>query len=349
MLDDNTVKRMEKIIEEHRFFRDVPGLAVGIVHKDHMVYGKGFGFEDSIKKIPMRADALFHMASISKIFTATAVMQLAEKGYLNIDLPILTYLPELCVPAHESYLMDTTTRQMLSHTSGLPDCQDYGWNHPRFDDDALRDYVLEQQNLKRLAVPGSHFFYSNIAYEILGYLIECVSGELFENYCKKHIFEPAGMKLSDFRKSFVDRNQLVQPHIKDSENRVRISPVFPYNRAHAPSSTLYSNIYELGHFSVLMMNTLKKGDTTVLHPATLNQMLSPQAVIKKDEEIGLGWFISRYMGNAFYGHEGHDIGFRTTFAMIPEASLAFIVLANIENASTRKIMRMLFDLLNDNE
>jgi CubicO group peptidase (beta-lactamase class C family) len=343
-LHTTTIQEMEKTIESQLFYKDIPGLSVGIFFQNEMIYGKGFGVTDLSKKTPMTTEAVFHMASISKIFTATAVMQLAEKGLVSIDLPILRYLPELRIPSHELYLKDITIRQMLSHTAGLPDCEDYEWDQPRVDEGALSDYVLSLKNLQLIATPGSSFIYSNIAYEMLGYLIEVITGGTFEDYCKKNIFKPAGMKLTDFRKNSVDETKLVQPHIKNSANHVLTSPVFPYNRAHAPSSTLYSNVQELGIFTGLMMNTLKGTAHSILQPVTLNQMLTPQASIKKDEQIGLGWFISEYHGIRFYGHEGHDIGFRTTFAMIPDESLSLIVLANLETASTRKIMRLLFDL-----
>jgi CubicO group peptidase (beta-lactamase class C family) len=343
-LHNAIMHKMDEMIESHMFYKDIPGLAAGILFQNEMIYGKGFGVTDLSKKTPMTTEAVFHMASISKIFTATAVMQLAEKGLVSIDLPLLRYIPELRVASHESYLKDITVRQMLSHTAGLPDCEDYEWDQPRFDERALRDYVLSLGNLQLTATPGSRFNYSNIAYEMLGYLIEVMTGETFEDYCKQNIFEPAGMVLTDFRKNSVDGTNLVQPHIKNSANHVQTSPVFPYNRAHAPSSTLYSNIHELGMFTGLMMNTLKGTAHSILQPATLSRMLTPQSPIKKDEQIGLGWFISEYHGKRFYGHEGHDIGFRTTFAMIPDESLALIVLANLETASTRKIMRLLFDL-----
>ncbi|MDW7678717.1 MAG: serine hydrolase, partial [Bacillota bacterium] len=120
--------------------------------------------------------------------------------------------------------------------------------------------------------------------------------------------------------------------------------VFPYHRAHGPSSTLYSTVKELSLFAAAMMDTLEKKREDIIAPATLKTMMSYQAVIKSGERIGLGWFISDYADQLFYGHEGNDIGFRTTFAMIPQKRTAIIVLANLQTASTRKIMRTIYDM-----
>jgi CubicO group peptidase (beta-lactamase class C family) len=158
---------------------------------------------------------------------------------------------------------------------------------------------------------------------------------------------PMGMHQSDFLKERVSPDRLVQPHTKDRDNQVKVSEVFPYHRAHGPSSTLYSTVEELGLFAAAMMDIFEGSREDIIAPATMNTMITHQAVIKSGERIGLGWFISDYADQLFYGHEGNDIGFKTTFAIIPKQRTAIIVLANLQTASTRKIMRTIYDMTVD--
>lgn len=347
MLSQQTQNAIEESIEKHLYYHDVPGLVTGVMINGEMVFAKGFGCADQDRQKPMTPETVFHMASISKLFTATAVMQLQEKGIVNIDRPILEYLKDFQPTAPE--FSKITIRHMLSHTSGLPDCDDYEWEKARSDDKALHDYVMAQQGIELLHAPEERFFYSNIAYEILGELIQIQTGMCFEDYCKTHIMDPLGMKNSDFRKNRIPEHTLALPHVKDDKKHVSISRIFPYNRAHSPSSTLYSTVVELGYFSRGMMEILKGKREDVLKDFTLKEMMSPQAGIKKGERIGLGWFISDYSDTLFLGHEGNDIGFRTTFALIPEKQRAIFVLANLQTASTRKVMRTIYDLLDQRD
>ena len=342
-IPDETIKKVETLIKEQMYCRDIPGLAVGIVSNHELIFQRGYGWADHGHKKKMTADAIFHMASISKLFTATAVMQLVEQGILELDKPFVNYLPDF--NPQQSLVKQITIRQLLSHTSGMPDCEDYEWELAREDDTALHEYVLGQSGMMLLSQPGERFNYSNIAYEILGDIVSIQSGVSFDNYCKQNLLNQMEMLSSDFIKGRVDQNRLVTPHVKDAENKICVSPVFPYNRAHGPSSTLYATVEELSRFACSIMQVWQGKNVPVLKHQTLMTMLTPQASIKEAEQIGLGWFISQYADETFYGHEGNDIGFRTTFAMIPSKGLAMIVLANLQTASTRKIMRGIYDIV----
>jgi len=340
-LNRHQLTDLKNRIKEQMFNLDIPGLAAGVWIDDKTVFEEAFGFSDVKNMRLLKTRDIFHMASISKLFTATAVMQLHEKGLLNTGHKVMDYLPGF-QPSEKTF-RKVTIKQMLSHTSGLPDCEDYDWDHARFDDQALGDYVKAQENLRFIHQPGETFLYSNIVYEILGHVVQVVSGMSFEAYCTQHIFNPAGMKHSDFLKANVPENLLVKPHVKDENKKVINSDVFPYNRSHGPSSTLYATMEDLFIFSKVVLETLAGHRKDVLKQDTLHGMLQAQTSIKKDEAVGLGWFLSDYQEKRFIGHEGNDIGFRTTFALIPASKISIVVLANLQKASTRKLMRMLYD------
>lgn len=328
-------------IDQQMYNLDIPGLVVGVQTEDKTVIRRAFGKADVSVDRPMQTEDVFHMASISKLVTATAIMQLHERELLNIEEKALSYLTGF-KPASRAF-DNITLKHMLSHTSGLPDCEDYEWDRPRWDEQALADYVMSQTDLRLVHQPGDLFLYSNIAYEMLGYVVECVSGVSFEDYCHQHIFLPADMDRSDFLKSRIPEEALVMPHVKDEHMKIRRSSLFPYNRCHAPSSTLYAPLEDVMTFSQVVQDTLKGQRSDILSKETLGYMLQLHATIKAKEGVGLGWFLSDYRDERFVGHEGNDIGFRTTFALIPSKKTSIVVLANIQKASTRKIMRMLYD------
>ena len=330
-------------IKEQMYFLDIPGLVTGIWQEGEVVFEEAFGMADVAGNRRMKTGDIFHMASISKLFTATAIMQLHETNQLNIHQKALDYLPGL-TPSSPTFEA-VTIKDLLCHSSGLPDCEDYEWEKARSDKNALGDYVMAQQHLSFVHQPGERFLYSNIAYEMLGYIVQKVSGMIFEDYCREHLFKPSGMGKSDFLKASVPEELLVKPHIKDEHNRVMNSHIFPYNRSHAPSSTLYAPMSDLFQFTQVILDTLAGKRDDILHQSTLKVMLQEHMGIKKAEAVGLGWFLSDYQGERFIGHEGNDIGFRTTYAIVPSKKISIVVLANLQKASTRKIMRLLYDAI----
>ena len=168
----------------------VAGLALAVVRNDQVI-ARGYGVKNIASGAPVDADTLFHLASISKTFVATAVMQLVEDGKVQLDAPVAAYVPEF-VLADDRY-RQCTVQQMLSHTAGIPDTDDYGWDRPEVDDEALARYVRSLNGEHLLSAPGERFAYSNIAYEVLGLLVARVSGQSFEEYVADNILRPLGM------------------------------------------------------------------------------------------------------------------------------------------------------------
>ena len=137
---NNDFNNLNSILESAVDSYGLSGLAAGVVQNGKMVYAKGFGYADIRSKEPITPNTIFHSASISKTLVATAVMQLQEQGKLDIDSPLIEYLPYFKL-ADEQY-RHITIRQMLTHTSGFPDVKDYEWTNPQYDDKALEKYVI---------------------------------------------------------------------------------------------------------------------------------------------------------------------------------------------------------------
>jgi CubicO group peptidase (beta-lactamase class C family) len=122
----------------------LPGMAIGVVKNGKLIYAKGFGFAKLGTDTPVTSRSLFHMASVTKTFVATAIMQLVEQGKIDLDAPVTRYLPYFKLD-DERY-RDIKIRQMLSHTSGIPDTTNYHWDKPEYDDGALERFVRSTAN-----------------------------------------------------------------------------------------------------------------------------------------------------------------------------------------------------------
>lgn len=342
---------------------DLPGLAVGIrigeidgkpdtdnrsYGTDGFVYHNAVGYQDFIDQKPLKPEHIFHMASVTKLFVGTSILMLWERGSLELDGRLTDYLPWFTMK-DERY-REITVRHLLSHTAGLPDVKDYLWDKPELDEGALERYVRssEVKDAYLLWAPSEgRFSYSNIGYEILGVVIAAVSGMPFEDFVRRNIFEPLEMKdttlLSYERGIYHDDGQdenLCTPHEKDEDKKIVRSPHFPYNRAHGPSSTLTSNIYDLEKWGQahLKQRMLKK--------ETYEHAWKEQALVPNNgEHICLSWFQRKQNGFVLYGHEGTDDGFRASFWICPELQLSIVVCANISGAPVKKINKQIFDLL----
>src|SRR5438477_12110806 len=214
----------------------LPGFAIGVVKNGKLIYAKGFGVAKLGATTPITSKSLFHMASVTKTFVATAVMQLVEKGKIDLDAPLVRYLPYFRL--NDERYRAITIRQVLSHTSGIPDTVNYHWDKPEYDAGALERFVRSIADQKLVFAPGEKFAYSNTAYDILGDVIAKVSGESFEDYVQHNILTPLGMKDSTLLVRETSPQLLTSPHVMENFNMV-VSKISPYNRANSPRSTLY--------------------------------------------------------------------------------------------------------------
>jgi len=174
-------------IKENR----LPGAAVGIVHEDKLVWSKGIGFADVGKKIPADPKTLYRIASITKTFTATAVMQLRDEGRLALDDPAVAYLPELA-SATSTFgpIEGLTIRRLLSHESGLQsEPPDTDWSGVRYESEAARN-LARAADISLTVPPNTQWKYSNLGYQLLGELVARVSGMTYAKYLRTRILAP---------------------------------------------------------------------------------------------------------------------------------------------------------------
>jgi CubicO group peptidase (beta-lactamase class C family) len=368
-------KKIETILNESMEKYDLPGLAIGVSIGDSFVCMGVKGYRNYVTKEPLSDGDIFHCASVSKTFTAMSTMKLVEEGRLNLEDRLVDLLPASIADGIEDRRIEQIRlKHMLSHTSGLGDVADYEWYRPALGDDALAVYAMsdEVQKQPMLWVPGTPynensgkggFRYSNVAFELLGLIVARTAGCTYEEYVKQNLMIPAGMDNSTMMtldrvanipskhptevEKFEEANRsgtasIALPHRRALDRSIVLEDYYPYNRAHAPSSTLTSNIEDL----------LKWGRANIkgiLKPRTCNAMKEEYATVHNNgEKMGLGWFMRRQkVGDAtyqLYGHEGTDDGFRASFWFCPEIEMVVAVQANITNSPTKRICKKLFEV-----
>ncbi|MBA4386316.1 MAG: hypothetical protein C0410_16400, partial [Anaerolinea sp.] len=206
-----------------------PGLSLVVVKDGHIVYNNAFGYADQPAALIATPDTVYHWWSTTKMFTATAIFQLAETGKLNLDTPIVDYLPFFQVEYSSTESRPITIRHLLNHSSGLPDNipAAVGWMHFEGEvgynqTDLLIKFLPNYSKL--LFEPGTQARYSNFGYMVLGAVIEKVSGETYEDYIRRHILTPLKMDQTDF----------IYRESMQTNKAVGMHPLFDFQSAFLP-------------------------------------------------------------------------------------------------------------------
>jgi CubicO group peptidase (beta-lactamase class C family) len=268
-------------------------------------------------------------------------MQLVEQGKIALDDPLTKYLPyfRLDDPRYQQI----TIRQLLNHTSGMSDVEDYEWNKPQDDEIALERYVRSLKGKKLLWVPGTRFAYSNIGFEILGDVIAKVSGLSFEDYVERQILKPIGMSSSTLLLKRADAKRLANGYTKGRSETAPLIPVtaYPYNRPHNPSSGLLSSVNDMARWALVNLNRGEIDGQRILKSSTYDLMWAPAAEVefcrggpcrKPGSSVGISWFLEEKDGNLIVSHGGGDDGFISSFILVPSRKFAFVLMTNSDSA-----------------
>jgi CubicO group peptidase (beta-lactamase class C family) len=305
----------------------IPGLAVGIVQGEHIVHLQGFGKADDAGRA-VTPQTPFFIGSITKSFTALAVMQLVEAGKVQLDAPIQQYLSWFRVadPAASALI---SVRQLLNQTSG------FSTNSGR---DALvgsEAETLEQavRNLRtaKLASPaGTSYNYSNANYMILGLLIQIVSNEPYEEYIQQHIFQPLGMG-----HSYTSPEAARQAGLATGYRYWFGLPVAfdaPYLAATLPAGLLISTVEDMSHYLSMYLSGGKYNGIVVLSAEGIAEMERP-APQSGSARYGMGWTLGTLGGVKVIWHSGDEPNFHAGMYLVPEGNWAVIVLENVNSSN----------------
>jgi len=338
-LDDASVTKIEALVKEIMAKGKVPGAAVGIVKDGELVYASGFGVSKLGSAEPVTPESVFAMGSVGKTPTAMAIMQLVEDGKIDLDAPVTKYLPYFTLADPDAGAI--TIRQLLSHTSGMPDVEidwlaEYRDKNKRIDEGVLDDFVRSLSKESLLFRPGKDWAYSSTGFDILGDVVAKVSGQNFEDYLQDHVLTPLGLEDSSYLLSDVNPAALVAPHMYDEKGNAKTLDFFPYSRPHAPSGAFYANVNDMARFAVANLNHGELNGTRVLPASTYDKMWAPQATSSWAENFGpqvtsygLGWWVGAFKGHRIIGNYGTEFGFQSHLGLFPDEGIAVIALVNL--------------------
>jgi CubicO group peptidase (beta-lactamase class C family) len=307
----------------------IPGLALGIVHDDEIVHLQAFGVADASGRA-VTPQTPFILASASKSFTALAIMQLVEDGKVDLDAPVVTYLPSFSV-GDESASTTITLRHLLNHTSGLSEDTAY---EPMLSNDmsdgALSERVRALSDAELIHGPGEAFEYTDANYDTLGLIVEKVSGQSYETSIRERIFTPLGMS-----HSFTDQTDARQSGLASGHRSWFGFPRSfdaPYSRAAMPSSYLISCAEDVTHFLIGQLNGGTYDAASVLSPAGIAAMHQP-AVREGDRDIfyGMGWESRTLAGVPVVRHKGTNANFYADMVLDKEGGWGVVILANFNS------------------
>lgn len=343
-LDVDIVTQIDAMVEETMARIDLPGFALAVVKDGEVVYAKGFGVTSLDGGAPVTSQTVFQWAETSMALTAMAVMQLVEAGKIDLDAPITDYVPYFKL-ADERYTA-ITVGQLMSHRSGIPDSGDAmaDWENfmPQYDGGALERWVrndLAEQGL--LFAPGEGWEYSDLAYALLGSVIEAASGQPYEAYMTEHFFAPLGMDKSTFLLEEVDKTLLASPHVPDATGATVVTKAQPYHRPFAAANNLFANVADMAKLAQFSLNRGELNGVRLLPESAFDTMwtattptpfadfpfgrIHPSMLML---EWGNGWFLGDIAGHQAPNAGGGEHGYLAQMFLVPDANLGVVAVGN---------------------
>lgn len=351
---------------------NIPGVALAVVDRNGLQFSAGYGWADIDNQVPMTAETVMNVASISKTFTAAAVLQLRDRGLLDLDDDVNVHLP-FAVRHPRFPDRSITIRQLLTHTSGIEDGEAYDETYACGDPavrlaDWIRGYFepggvyYDAAGNFLPTAPGEAYSYSNLGFGLLGYLVEVVSGEAFGEYTRKGIFEPLGMDETGWYLSDIAADRQATPYAWIEAGDTLDNVLFagrngeaieeagfvafcPYSFYNIPDGLVRTSVDQLARYLVAHMRGGEIDGGRILAESTVAEALSPQlepSMIEGAYAQGLAWrrLDDEELG-AFWSHSGGDPGARTRMLFNPETGIGVIVFAN-RAAGVNEIVRYLY-------
>jgi CubicO group peptidase (beta-lactamase class C family)/D-alanyl-D-alanine dipeptidase len=321
----------------------LPAFSIALVDDQHVVWAQGFGYADPDKKIPATAETVYRIGSVSKLFTDIGVMQLVERGELDLDAPIQTYLPDF--HPQNPFGKNVTLRQLMSHRAGLlrePPVGNY------FDPSEL-SLAAMVQSLNDTALvypPETHTKYSNAGVAVVGYVLEKQSGQPFATYLQHAVLDPMGLSSSAFQPEPQLISNLAKAYMWSYDGRAFQAPTFELGMA--PAGCMYSTVLDLGKFLSVLFDGGRGVNGQILRSETLEKMWTPQfAKPGQSSPYGLGFRLAELDGHREVEHAGAIYGFATQLSALPDDKLGVVTVTTMDaaNAVTARVAEVALRLM----
>jgi len=332
---------IEKAVSSFMSANSVPGIGAAVVLDGEPVWSAGFGMSDLEGYAPATSSTLFRLGSISKPITAVAVLQLYEKGKLDLDALVQNYCPAF--PKKE---WPITTRELLGHLGGIRHYNSDGKGD--IPEDSARHFSSMEESLQifagdpLVAKPGSKFNYSTYGYTLLGCVLEGAASEKYVDFVKKNVFQPAGMEQTQADDFFAVIPHRTRWYHKDKSGLVRNAGVLDSSYK-IPGGGLISSTDDMARFEAAIL-----ADKFIKRATRELMWTSQNTEDGKATGYGLGWGILDKFGVHIVAHTGGQQGTSTAFALVPERRAGVVVLANMDGVNSgglaEEILKIVLDL-----
>src|SRR5215469_5240699 len=332
---------------------NVPGAALALIKDRSIVLEKGYGFRDLAEDTPVTTATIFNIGSISKSFTALGVAQLVDQDQVDLDAPVIRYIPDLLLSDPQA-TQAVTLRQLLSHSSGLPADEQWPEQVP-----ASRDGIISQfASIPITAQPGTRFQYCSRCIVLAAYVLERITSQSWEAYTRTHIFAPLGMTIASFGPLGLEQApDRAQPYRDDDV--LGQMPV-PWSRLQyleplGPGGGIDASVDEMARYALLQLDDGTMFGHQVLSAQMMAELHRPEIDVGVDWKpaaraenlhYALGWFTADVRGVHLVYHNGENPGFRAGVVLAPPHKAGVVVLTNGESkpfieTTTRSLLKQL--------
>lgn len=331
----DVVELMDGFIRHEMADKNLPGVSIALVDDQKIVWQQTYNRNDSQTKAALSSNTVFRVGSVSKLFTDIAIMQLVERGELDLDAPVTRYLPDF--QPRNPFNKAVTLRQLMSHRAGLvrePPVGNY------FDDTAptLADTVKSLNQTALVYVPETRVKYSNAGIATVGYVLEKTEKVPFAKYLKQALLDPLGMRNSSFEPTPETDKHLAMAEMWTVFGKTFDAPRFQLGMA--PAGSMYTTTGDLARFLSAMFSAEANAPNAVLKRDTLERMWTPQfAPAGQKNGVGIGFFVSDLDGHRKVEHGGAIYGFSTELSALPDDRLGAVVITtkDFSNGVTTRI------------
>jgi CubicO group peptidase (beta-lactamase class C family) len=340
------IQLLEKWIQAQMEYRGLPGLSIGIVFDQDLIWAKGYGLADLEKKTAALSSSIYRIASITKLFTTTALMQLRDQGKLRLDDPVSKHLPWFNIKNKFAGAPPITIEQLITHTSGLPREAAFPyWTDHKF---PTREEMISALKEQETVFPSeTRWKYSNLALALAGEVVMAVSGEPYDAYVQKHILAPLGMKDTSVYLSDEHKTRLVTGYGRRLPDGSRKIMPFTDSKGITPAANISSTVEDLAKFISLQFRLDgKAGESQILKGTTLREMhrvhwLQPNW----KSGSGLGFRVSRTGERTIVGHGGWVGGYTTEIGFCSEEKIGVIVMTNADDGEPGFFLGQAFNIV----
>ncbi len=313
-------------LERERNDLHLPGLALAIVKDDRIVFARGFGLADIEHEVPVTPETLFAVGSTTKAFTATLVGMLADEGKLALDDPVARHLPWFTLPIQAQEGEQATLRDLLAHRTGFARMDLLWAGATASPEEVLRTAMRAEP----LAEFRQEFLYNNIMFLAAGEACAAVAGSSWEELVRARIFEPLGMRDSDTSVAVAQRDlRLALGYQWDEDTETFERRPMRVLSSIAPAGAINSNVLDMAQWVRFQLGRGQLEGRRLLSEGACEETWKPHNTIAPGVRYGLGWMLHEWQGQPYVEHGGNIDGFAAEVALLPEAGLGVVMLANV--------------------